>query len=84
LIFDEATSALDYESERLIQKNMLEIVKGRTVIIIAHRLQAVRRCNKIIGMHEGGIVEAGTHDELLRAKGLYAHLWALQNDLTEA
>ena len=84
LIFDEATSALDYESERLIQNNMLQIVKGRTVIIIAHRLQAVRRCNRIVGMHEGCIVEVGSHDELLRANGVYAHLWALQNDTTEA
>jgi len=84
LIFDESTSALDYESERLIQKNMREIVKGRTVIIIAHRLQAVRHCDRIVGLHEGRIVEAGSHDELLRAKGLYGHLWALQNDLTEA
>ncbi len=83
LIFDEATSALDYESERLIQQNMFEIVKGRTVIIIAHRLQAVRRCDRIVGMHEGRIVEVGSHDELLRAKGLYAHLWALQNDAAE-
>ena len=84
LIFDEATSALDYESERLIQKNMREIVKGRTVIVIAHRIQAVRRCNRIFGMHEGRIVEAGNHDELLAAKGLYAHLFALQNDGAEA
>ncbi|BBU64170.1 peptidase C39 (plasmid) [Methylosinus sp. C49] len=84
LIFDEATSALDYESERVIQKNMFEIVKGRTVIIIAHRLQAVRPCDKIIGMHEGRIIEVGTHDELLAKKGVYAHLWALQNDLTRA
>jgi subfamily B ATP-binding cassette protein HlyB/CyaB len=82
LIFDEATSALDYESEQVIQKNMLEIVKGRTVIIIAHRLQAVRPCNRIIGLHEGRLVEEGAHDELLAAKGLYAHLWTLQNDLT--
>jgi ATP-binding cassette, subfamily B, bacterial HlyB/CyaB len=80
LILDEATSALDYESERFIQKNMFEIVKGRTVIIIAHRLQAVRNCNRIIGLHEGQVVEMGTHDELLKRKGLYAHLWALQNE----
>ncbi|WP_026599194.1 type I secretion system permease/ATPase [Methylosinus sp. sav-2] len=84
LIFDEATSALDYESERIIQKNMLEIVKGRTVIIIAHRLQAVRPCHRIVGIEEGRIVEIGAHDELLRKNGLYAHLWALQNDLAEA
>ncbi|MBG0811750.1 type I secretion system permease/ATPase [Methylosinus sp. H3A] len=84
LIFDEATSALDYESERIIQKNMLEIVKGRTVIIIAHRLQAVRPCHRIVGVDEGRIVEIGAHDELLRRNGLYAHLWALQNDLAGA
>lgn len=79
LIFDEATSALDYESERIIQNNMREIVKGRTVIIIAHRLAAVRHCNRIIGMVDGKIVESGTHDELLaRQNGLYARLWSLQ------
>lgn len=80
LIFDEATSALDYESERIIQNNMREIVRGRTVIIIAHRLATVRHCNRIIGMVDGRIVESGTHDELLaRPKGLYARLWSLQN-----
>jgi subfamily B ATP-binding cassette protein HlyB/CyaB len=85
LIFDEATSALDYESERVIQNNMRQIVKGRTVVIIAHRLAAVRPCNRIVGMAEGRIVEVGTHDELLtRPKGLYARLWALQNDQVRA
>jgi subfamily B ATP-binding cassette protein HlyB/CyaB len=80
LIFDEATSALDYESERIIQENMKHIVRNRTVIIIAHRLAAIRPCNRIISMHEGRIVENGTHDELIRRQGgLYAHLWALQN-----
>jgi subfamily B ATP-binding cassette protein HlyB/CyaB len=79
LIFDEATSALDYDSERIIHLNMREIVKGRTVFIIAHRLAAVRGCNRIIGMVAGRIVEQGTHDDLVkREKGLYAHLWALQ------
>jgi subfamily B ATP-binding cassette protein HlyB/CyaB len=84
LIFDEATSALDYESERVIQQNMREIVKGRTVIIIAHRLQALRPCSRIIGMHEGRLAESGSHADLLRAGGLYAKLWALQNDLEPA
>jgi ATP-binding cassette, subfamily B, bacterial HlyB/CyaB len=84
LIFDEATSALDYESERIIQNNMREIVTGRTVIIIAHRLQALRLCARIIGMEDGRIVEAGTHTELLRAGGLYARLWALQTNLEAA
>ncbi len=80
LIFDEATSALDYESERIIQMNMQQIVRNRTVIIIAHRLAAVRPCNRIIGMVDGRIVEAGSHDELLkRPNGLYARLWSLQN-----
>jgi subfamily B ATP-binding cassette protein HlyB/CyaB len=85
LIFDEATSALDYESERLIQENMFQIVKGRTVIIIAHRLQAVRRCDRIIGLQEGRIQEIGSHDELIRKPdGLYAHLWSLQNSVSNA
>jgi subfamily B ATP-binding cassette protein HlyB/CyaB len=85
LIFDEATSALDYESEQLIQENMFQIVKGRTVIIIAHRLQAVRRCDRIIGLQEGRIHEIGSHDELIRKpEGLYAHLWSLQNSLSNS
>ena len=64
LIFDEATSALDYESERIIQRNMRRIVKNRTVIIIAHRLAAVRGCDRIVGMADGRIVEIGSHEEL--------------------
>jgi len=81
LILDEATSALDYESERIIQENMRAIVRGRTVIIIAHRLAAVRPCTRIFGMARGEIVEGGTHEELMRSGGLYARLWALQSDL---
>ncbi len=80
IIFDEATSALDYESERIIQDNMSHIVKGRTVIIIAHRLAAVRNCDLIFGVSEGNIVEAGTHEALLnRNGGIYKNLWSLQN-----
>ncbi|HEY0021529.1 MAG TPA: type I secretion system permease/ATPase [Longimicrobium sp.] len=79
LIFDEATSALDYESERVIQDNMKTICRGRTVLIIAHRLSAVRDADRIIVMERGEIVESGTHRELLRmAEGHYARLHGLQ------
>lgn len=85
LIFDEATSALDYESERVIQANMRQIVKGRTVIIIAHRLATVRPCNRIVSMADGQIVEVGSHDELVRRPhSLYARLWAMQFDQAKA
>ncbi|WP_454868506.1 type I secretion system permease/ATPase [Pseudomonas farris] len=79
LIFDEATSALDYESERIIQQNMQAICKGRTVIIIAHRLSAVRDANRIVVMDRGQIVEQGTHHELLAHQaGHYSRLHRLQ------
>jgi len=79
LIFDEATSALDYESERLIQNNMKSICQGRSVIIVAHRLSAVRDANRIVVMERGRIVEAGSHAELLEHEmGHYARLHRLQ------
>ncbi|PPK44422.1 ATP-binding cassette, subfamily B, HlyB/CyaB [Trinickia symbiotica] len=79
LIFDEATSALDFETERVIQNNMKAICQGRTVIIIAHRLSAVRHANRIIAMDKGRVVEHGSHDELMNHRGYYAHLVSLQN-----
>jgi subfamily B ATP-binding cassette protein HlyB/CyaB len=80
LIFDEATSALDYESEAIVQRNMAAISRGRTVLIIAHRLSAVRHANRIVVMDKGRIVEMGSHDQLVdRARGLYAHLWHMQD-----
>jgi subfamily B ATP-binding cassette protein HlyB/CyaB len=78
LIFDEATSALDYETERTLQQNMPALCRGRTVIIISHRLSSIRHADRILTMDKGTIVEAGKHDELLKHRGLYAHLVALQ------
>ncbi|SFQ73494.1 ATP-binding cassette, subfamily B, HlyB/CyaB [Variovorax sp. OK605] len=80
LIFDEATSALDYESEKIIQDNMRLICKGRTVLIITHRLSAVREANRIIVMERGQIAEQGSHSELLGiGNGIYRHLYNLQS-----
>jgi len=79
LIFDEATSALDFETERVIRDNMKAICAGRTVIIIAHRLSAVRHADQIIAMDGGRIVEQGNHETLLRHAGYYAHLVSIQD-----
>ena len=80
LILDEATSALDYESEAALAANMAEICRGRTVIVIAHRLSTVRHADRILVMDRGAVVEAGTHSQLLeRPGGLYAALHALQD-----
>ncbi len=74
LIFDEATSALDYESEHIIQQNMAQISKGRTVFIIAHRLSTIRNADCIYVIDKGVIVEQGRHHELLKLNGYYARL----------
>ncbi|MGF7206591.1 subfamily B ATP-binding cassette protein HlyB/CyaB [Skermanella aerolata] len=79
LIFDEATSALDYESESAIQRNMRRICAGRTVVIIAHRLAAVRGADRILTIEAGRLTEDGTHADLLRRGGRYAALHRLQN-----
>jgi ATP-binding cassette subfamily B protein RtxB len=83
LIFDEATSALDDESQEIIQRNMAEIARGRTVIIIAHRLSTVRHCDRIITIEQGEITESGSHQQLLSAQGCYSRLWALQQELQQ-
>ena len=74
LIFDEATSALDYESESIIQRNLKEICRGRTVIIIAHRLSTLKDADAIMVVEKGNIVEYGSQQDLIRAKGLYYRL----------
>lgn len=81
LIFDEATSALDYESERIIQRNMQRICQGRTVFIIAHRLSAVSRCDRIIVLDKGEIAEQGSHHALIKDDGIYAKLYSLQSEV---
>jgi len=78
LIFDEATSALDYESEAAIQANMRRITKGRTVVLIAHRLSTLRGADRIVTVEQGRLIEDGTHESLLAAGGRYAELWRLQ------
>jgi subfamily B ATP-binding cassette protein HlyB/CyaB len=83
LIFDEATSALDYESERIIQQNMREIAKGRTVLVIAHRLSTVRTMDRIVTLERGRVVEDGTHDTLIKTGGRYASLHLLQAGIHE-
>ena len=79
IIFDEATSALDSESERIIQDALPEMIKNCTALVIAHRLSTISRLDRIIVMHEGKIVEQGTHDELLTQNGKYASLWKKQS-----
>ena len=78
MIFDEATSALDYESERVIQENMRSIVRGRTVLIIAHRLSTVRNADRILTLERGRLVEDGSHDDLMHKGGRYANLHRIQ------
>lgn len=78
LILDEATSALDNESESIIKESLESLVKGRTTIVIAHRLSTIRNAERILVLTKDGIMEEGTHDELLARKGAYAHLYAKQ------
>lgn len=78
LIFDEATSALDNESERAVQQALLELTRGRTTIVIAHRLSTVRNADRILVLTEDGVGEEGSHDALMAAGGLYANLHKVQ------
>ena len=79
LVLDEATSALDSESELLIQAALQELMKKRTAIVIAHRLSTIQKMDRIIVLEKGVIVEQGSHEELVKQKGVYAQLWAHQS-----
>lgn len=78
LILDEATSALDTESERAVQQALETLMKGRTTLVIAHRLSTVEHADRIVVVEHGRIVEIGSHADLLKADGVYAHLYHLQ------
>ncbi len=79
LIMDEATSALDSEVEAAIQESLMDLMQGKTVIAIAHRLSTIAALDRLIVLDAGKVVEQGTHDELLAAKGLYSQLWQRQS-----
>jgi subfamily B ATP-binding cassette protein MsbA len=78
LILDEATSDLDAESEFMVQQALTDLMRGRTVLVIAHRLATVRNADRIVVVHEGRIVQIGRHDELIARDGVYRRLYALQ------
>jgi subfamily B ATP-binding cassette protein MsbA len=78
LILDEATSSLDNESERLVQEALGRLMVDRTTVVVAHRLSTIRHAHRIAVLDDGWLLELGTHEQLLAADGLYAHLWRLQ------
>ena len=80
ILLDEATASLDPENEVEVQKAIDTLIHGRTVIAIAHRLKTIQNADRIIVLDNGQIQEEGTHDKLIRKKGLYAHLWNIQEN----
>lgn len=80
VILDEATAHSDPENETKIQEALSVLARGRTVLVIAHRLRTISEADQIVVLHDGAVTESGTHDDLLRADGLYAHLWRAQEE----
>ena len=78
LVMDEATSALDYETERKVCDNLLNNLDDRTVFFITHRLSTIRQADMIVMLHQGAVVEVGTHDELMAQRGRYYALYRQQ------
>ena len=78
LILDEATSALDTQSERMVQAALDNLMRDRSTLVIAHRLSTIEKADRIVVMHQGRIVESGTHDALMARKGAYAAMRAVQ------
>lgn len=81
LILDEATSSIDVQTEKALQTGLNRMLKGRTSFIIAHRLSTICGCDKIMYIDDGGIAEAGTHEELMKKKGRYYKLYTAQKAL---
>ena len=78
ILLDEATASLDIENESLVQQSINELVKGKTIIIVAHHLNTIKNADKIVVIDDKKVVEEGTHTQLMEKKGLYSELWKKQ------
>ena len=84
LLLDEATSSLDYESEKLVQDALNNLIIGRTTVIVAHRLSTIQHCDRIIVMKKGLIVEAGSHESLMSGEGEYKRVYQMHVDTIQS